>query len=88
MNKYYLVFALILFSILQGFSQVNNKGIIKGVIIDKQSRDPLIGVTISVKGTNKGSNTDQQGNFIISDLPPGKYDLTFSFVGFTKVKND
>lgn len=86
MNKYYLVFALIIFSILQGFSQVNNNGIIKGVIIDNQSGDPLIGVSISVKGTSKGSTTDQQGNFIISNLPAGKYDLIFSFIGFSKVK--
>jgi len=86
MNKYYLVFALIIFSILQGFSQVNNNGIIKGVIIDNQSGDPLIGVSVSVKGTSKGSTTDQQGNFIILNLPAGKYDLIFSFIGFSKVK--
>ncbi len=49
MNKYYLVFALIIFSILQGFSQVNNNGIIKGVIIDTlKTRSCVMDVILTI----------------------------------------
>lgn len=40
----------------------------------------LPGVTVSIKGTNKGANTDANGNFRIS--VPSNSRLLFSFVGF------
>ena len=41
----------------------------------------LPGVTVSIKGTNKGANTDANGNFRIS--VPSNSRLLFSYVGFT-----
>ena len=43
---------------------------VKGTIID-ESGEPLIGVSIVVKGTSTGTITDFNGNFSI-DLPAGK----------------
>ncbi len=40
----------------------------------------LPGVTVSIKGTNKGANTDANGNFRIS--VPSNSRLMFSYVGF------
>lgn len=41
----------------------------------------LAGVTVSIKGTNKGTNTDDKGNFRIS--VPSNSRLIFSYIGFS-----
>ena len=53
--------------------------IIKGKVTDEQG-DPLPGVTVSWKGTNKGTVTDFDGNYSLPVLENGKI-LIFSFVG-------
>ncbi|MCH7406056.1 SusC/RagA family TonB-linked outer membrane protein [Belliella aquatica] len=55
---------------------------VSGTVLDKTMGDPLPGVTVLVKGTTRGTNTDLDGKFTIS-LQPGDQVLVFSFVGFT-----
>lgn len=52
----------------------------KGTIID-ETGEPLIGVSIVVKGTTVGTITDFDGNFSI-DLPAGKKELVISYIGY------
>lgn len=52
---------------------------IKGTVTDSQG-DPLIGVTISIKGTTKGVMTDLDGNYTISVSSNDKI-LTATYVG-------
>lgn len=62
---------------------------ITGIIKDAKG-DPQIGVTILVKGTNKGTSTDLNGNYVL-DVEQGAV-LVVSYVGFIKqeiaVKNE
>lgn len=53
-----------------------------GTVTDN-SGEPMIGVTILLKGTSVGTSTDVDGNFIIKVPTPvdGKY-LVFSYVGY------
>ncbi len=59
-------------------------GTIRGQIIDDATGEALIGVTVAVKETTKGSITDFDGKFEIN-LPVGTYDLQASFVSFETV---
>ena len=43
--------------------------------------DPLVGVTISIKGTTKGTVTDIDGNFKLENVPVGAK-LIVSYIGF------
>lgn len=52
---------------------------ITGRIIDTQN-EPLIGVSIQVKGTSRGTITDINGNFSVQ-VEPGNT-LTFSYIGY------
>ena len=54
---------------------------IKGQVTDGPTHSPLPGAIIVVKGSNKGTSTDSEGNFSI-DLPPGHNELVVSFVGY------
>ncbi len=52
---------------------------ITGTVNDQSG--PLIGVTVSVDGTTNGTMTDDNGNFILSDVPEGAK-LKISYVGY------
>ncbi|MDY4039199.1 MAG: carboxypeptidase-like regulatory domain-containing protein [Prevotella sp.] len=54
---------------------------VRGVVKD-QKGDPLIGVSVVVKGQRQGRVTDMDGNYVIK-ADPGQT-LVFSYVGFTQ----
>jgi TonB-dependent starch-binding outer membrane protein SusC len=47
-----------------------------------QTGEPLPGVTVQLKGTTRGTTTDPDGNFRLTDLSPGTV-LQVSFVGYS-----
>lgn len=54
---------------------------ISGTVTDKQTGDPLPGVSVLVKGTSLGTSTDLEGRYTL-EIPSGKAVLVFSFVGY------
>jgi len=60
------------------------KGAIRGTVIEDATGQPLLGVTVVVKGTSTGAVTDFDGKFEIK-LQPATYDLEASFVSFEKL---
>jgi len=57
-------------------------GTISGRVIDERSQKPLIGTNVIVLDANFGTSTDQDGNFVISNIPVGTYRLRFDFIGY------
>ena len=57
---------------------------ITGVIKDKKSGETIIGATIQVVGTSKGTATDIDGRYMLA-LAPGKYDFLIRCVGYKDV---
>ncbi|MBB3188487.1 SusC/RagA family TonB-linked outer membrane protein [Microbacter margulisiae] len=51
-----------------------------GKVVDSQN-EPLIGASVIVKGTSKGTITDVHGNFSISDIPLNT-NLVVSYIGY------
>lgn len=62
--------------------QTKNKRNIMGCIVDGDTREPLIGVSILIKGTSVGAITDIDGKFSLS-LTTGDV-LEISYVGYKK----
>jgi len=60
-------------------------GKIAGRIRDAETKEGVIGASVVVKGTNMGSATDIDGDYNINNLPPGRYTLVISSVGYNKV---
>ena len=61
---------------------------IKGSVIDKNSKETLIGAVISVEGTDVKAVTDIDGNFKLDGLKNGKYTLYIKYVGYKTQKID
>ena len=60
----------------------DEKVTVTGVVMSSTDRKPIIGAIVMLKGTKKGTVTDLEGRFRLSDVPVGT-DLEFSYVGFS-----
>ena len=49
---------------------------------------PLIGANVFLEGTTLGSTTDSLGNYVINNIPIGKYIIRADFVGYKTIKKD
>lgn len=63
----------------------NNKQNIRGVVIDKLSQTPIIGATIVVQNSTKQVQTDNSGNYLLTDMAPDRYEIKVSFSGYKEV---
>ncbi|MEM9528147.1 MAG: carboxypeptidase-like regulatory domain-containing protein, partial [Bacteroidota bacterium] len=61
---------------------------LRGKVIDAETRSTLIGVTVQVErlaADIRGTTTDLDGNFLLSDLPLGRGTLKVSYLGYETV---
>ena len=63
----------------------NNKQNIRGVVLDKLSQTPIIGATIAVQNSTKQVQTDNSGNYLLTDMAPDRYEIKVSFSGYKEV---
>ncbi len=57
---------------------------IRGKVID-ETGEPLIGVNVSLEGSEKGVITDVNGNYMLTDVPQDAV-LLFSYIGYETLK--
>ncbi|MEP5610714.1 MAG: TonB-dependent receptor [Cyclobacteriaceae bacterium] len=57
---------------------------VKGLILDQDSKSPLIGATVVVVGSDPilGAVTDVDGSFKIADVPIGRVTLKVTYIGY------
>ncbi|MGA2624800.1 MAG: TonB-dependent receptor [Bacteroidota bacterium] len=65
--------------------QAQNTGKISGMVKDAKTGEPLVGCNVTVVGTLLGASTDPEGSYYILNVPPGKYDLQASIIGYQKM---
>ena len=80
MNQRFLFFFFLIVSKLS-FSQTPT-GIVQGTIRDKNTQEALLGISVGLEGTSFGAISDANGNFKISGIPVGSYNLRASFLGY------
>jgi hypothetical protein len=71
---------IFLLSLSVGFSQ--NTGTVKGKVIDMQTRGQMPFVNVIVVGTEVGSISDENGAFIIKNVPLGYVKVQASYLGY------
>ena len=86
MNRF-LCLCILLTGVLGVFAQ----GSVKGKVKDKKTDEPLgfVNVTITQSGSDKvvnGAVTDVDGNFQITGVDMGSYELSITFVGYKTLK--
>ncbi|QXD16749.1 carboxypeptidase-like regulatory domain-containing protein [Rhodocaloribacter litoris] len=62
-----------------------NTGKLTGVVTDAETGDPLPGASVVLVGTQFGTITDVDGQYLLLGVPVGEYDVQVSFVGYQTV---
>lgn len=72
----------IIFLVMINSSQFSQSNSFKGKVLDFGSNTPLEGVNIYDSNNKFTAVTDPVGNFLIGNIPPGKYNFTISSIGY------
>jgi outer membrane receptor protein involved in Fe transport len=71
-----LTYSQILFAI--------GEGKIVGQVFDGETNRPLAGCNILIEGTQLGAAADEDGYFMVLNVPPGTYDISAEMIGYVK----
>jgi outer membrane receptor protein involved in Fe transport len=81
------ILLVVVLSVLLSHSVVaQQKGTIKGIVVDSKTGETLPSVNISIKGTYYGTISDFNGNFTIANVNPGVYTVEVSLLGYKAVQ--
>jgi len=79
MNR--LLILTVLFVLLNNLNFAQT-GTLRGKVIDISTGEELIGTTIMLVGTLQGAATDLDGNYTVSNIEAGIYDVKISFISY------
>ena len=82
-NKLFRLLLLFLFvnSGNKAFSQ--NLSTLQGVVTERSTGEPVVGVSVYIAKLKKGAVTDIDGNYKIANIPSGIYDIDVSGISYT-----
>ncbi len=80
--KTWSTLVLILLMLLATENVNARTGSITGRVTDIETGNALPGANIFLKGTSIGTASNIDGNYIISNVPPGRYDVTARYIGY------
>ena len=78
---------LILVLLAWGNNYVFSQNTFNATILDKNTKEPLIGTVASIQGTTLGGMADNKGHLTISNIPDGKQVIVFSLIGYEALKD-
>lgn len=81
---FYLSLSIVLF--FPSLLLAGTTGKITGVIVDSDTKEPLVGVNVQIEGTVLGGATDLDGFYFIINIAPGKHTVVASYLGYASKK--
>jgi len=83
-HKYKILFAVFLLIITSPAYAQDLHQSLRGKVIDRDSKTPLIGVNLVIKDSNPaiGAVTDHEGNFKFEKLPIGRHSIQAFYIGY------
>jgi hypothetical protein len=78
------LFLLILFNLISYLSadDLQLTQVVKGRVVDQQTKVELIGANVMIYGTNMGASTDVDGYFRILKVPVGRHNIEVMYMGY------
>ena len=84
-----LVFSVLTFALLlirsQGAFAQSQSNVLSGSVRDSASGNPLAGVSVFLNSTSKGTVTRADGSFVLPGIPPGRYQMIISAIGYETI---
>ncbi len=63
-------------------------GTVVGTVQAGDTGGPIVGAQVQLIGTRLGVLTNETGRYIITRVPPGSYELEFTYVGYRSVRRE
>ncbi len=82
MKKIYYLYSLIVFS---SFLLAGTTGKISGRVTASETNAPLAGVNIQISGTFLGAASDENGYYVILNVPPELHIVKATMIGYAQV---
>ncbi|MBK8504105.1 MAG: carboxypeptidase-like regulatory domain-containing protein [Saprospiraceae bacterium] len=57
----------------------------RGTVFEQETLMPLIGANVTIQNTDLGTSTDQDGQFIIPEVPTGRQTMVITYLGYEPV---
>ena len=85
----FFLFLMMLVTWSNVVAQNEQLGKLQGQIVDKDSKETLVGANIAIVGTYKGASTNIDGYYVITGIKPGTYAVKIQYLGYqTKQYNE
>jgi len=87
-SKYLIIifFGIVIF-LLMGHTQTSaQNGTVRGFVYEKETGEPIIFTNVYLFHTSYGAATDVNGYFVISQIPPGNYELMVTYLGYDTLR--
>lgn len=85
----FFLLLMMLASWINVVAQNEQLGKLQGQIVDKDSKETLVGANIAIVGTYKGASTNIDGYYVITGIKPGTYAVKIQYLGYqTKQYNE
>lgn len=86
MKQFYLAKSFLLaFFVLISLSVFAQTGSISGKVLD-ETNQPLPGASVSVKGTDRQTSTDANGNFKLTGISSGNVSVVVKYIGYQEME--
>jgi hypothetical protein len=81
---FYSIILAVVFNSITVYSQTDFKQTISGTVVDEISKEPLFGANIVLENSEdfKGTSTNENGHFILEDIPVGRVTLRITYLGY------
>jgi hypothetical protein len=76
------ILALVALVSLSGLAHAQDKGSISGKVSDKKTGHALPFATVTVVGAQRGGLTDSEGQFLVTGVPVGTWEVRVQFLGY------
>lgn len=73
---------VIMLILLQLLSTAAKSAEIKGKITDAETKEALMGAIVMIDGSNIGTMSDYDGNFVLQNVPTGSVNLSISYISY------
>lgn len=73
------------FLVISLFSLDIIAGVVRGTIVDKQTKEPLTGATVQIATMNAGAAADINGNYTLT-IKNGTYTLSIKYIGYKPIE--
>ena len=73
---------LLFFLILSYSYTIFSQNQLSGIITDRETEEPLAFVNVYLPDLKKGTVSKENGSFLLKDIPDGKINIQFSYIGY------